>query len=143
MSKPGSGCQPLILGGFTLQAFNRQFPEATDYWDGNWLLVEATCGAGLNVVGTSGSFIHGSDLRQWIRQLAEWDGHSRLELKTLEEELALSISPSDGELSVEVQLGRLERTTRNAYSVPTKQLDVFCAGLHDLLECFPILGMAG
>src|SRR5262245_58281939 len=31
----------LKLGGFSLWVFGRQFPDANDYWDGNWLNVRA------------------------------------------------------------------------------------------------------
>jgi len=38
------GMPDLKLEGLQIWIHGRQFPDAADYWDGNWLRVTAHCG---------------------------------------------------------------------------------------------------
>jgi hypothetical protein len=51
----------LKIAGFQLWIHGRQFPNAQDYWDGNWRNVTVNCGASGASVWTSGAFVMVSD----------------------------------------------------------------------------------
>ncbi|MFC4159857.1 hypothetical protein [Chitinimonas lacunae] len=40
----------LLIAGLRVWIHGSQFPNAVDYWDGNWLRVTAYCGRVLNFV---------------------------------------------------------------------------------------------
>jgi hypothetical protein len=52
------GDPDLQIAGLRIWIHDRQFPEATDYWDGNWLRVTAFCVYPDSVVRAHGSIIH-------------------------------------------------------------------------------------
>lgn len=54
----------LSLGGFRLWVFGRQFPDAEDFWDGNWLDVRAECETDFAKVHCGGPIIRLSELHQ-------------------------------------------------------------------------------
>jgi hypothetical protein len=58
------------FGALRLWVHGRQFPEATDPWDGNWLRVTAQCGRpGVSVV-VSGAILDTVSFLSWKTQLA-------------------------------------------------------------------------
>jgi hypothetical protein len=59
----------LKLGGFSLWVFGHQFPNATDYWDGNWLNVRARVEAPGAVVEAQGAFVFAPELASFAKQL--------------------------------------------------------------------------
>src|SRR6516165_3251408 len=59
----------LKLGGFSLWVFGRQFPNAEDYWDGNWLNVRARVEALGASVEAQGAIVHTSELEDFAEQL--------------------------------------------------------------------------
>jgi len=59
----------LKLGGFSLWVFGRQFPDANDYWDGNWLNVRARAEAPGASVVAHGAIVHTSELAGFVEQL--------------------------------------------------------------------------
>ena len=85
------------LAGFCLWVHGRQFEEAQDYWDGNWLRVTAHYGAGHSQVWAQGSILHLSELAIWFSELEKLhrivEGSARLRC----------IEPN---LRVEIKLGR-------------------------------------
>ena len=50
-----SGEPDFKLGGFSLWVFGQQFPNAADFWDGNWLNVRARVDAPGLGAGSTGS----------------------------------------------------------------------------------------
>lgn len=52
----------IVLGGFRLRVLAREFPNARDEWDGNWLLAEAECNARGARVMVEGPFILAQEL---------------------------------------------------------------------------------
>ena len=64
-----SGEPDLKLGGFSLWVFGHQFPDATDYWDGNWLNVRARAEAPGAVVEAQGAFVRAPELATFAKEL--------------------------------------------------------------------------
>ena len=52
------GQPDVSIGGLKLWIHGRQFPDAPDYWDGNWLRVTACCSSPNSVVCTDGPIVH-------------------------------------------------------------------------------------
>lgn len=50
------------MGEFKLWVDRRGHPEATDYWDGNWLVITAAFITKYCVVYCEGNILHGSDV---------------------------------------------------------------------------------
>ena len=98
----------LKVAGFQLWVHGRQFPDSTDYYDGNWLRVTAHAGAAGASVWASGAILMVPDLIRWADEceaLAEGRGNNA-KLSPLEPELAVTISPVDqlGHLKMRVQI---------------------------------------
>jgi hypothetical protein len=85
------------LAGFQLWVHGRQFPEAQDYWDGNWLRVTAHCGAKGASVWAGGAILMVTDLARWVDQCQElWERKvSEAALYPLELELRVILRSKD------------------------------------------------
>jgi hypothetical protein len=57
------------LGDFQLTVHRRQFPDAQDRWDGNWLHVTAQCSQAGAIVATGGPILETADLLRFRDQL--------------------------------------------------------------------------
>ncbi len=60
------GKPSIQLQGFQLWVHGREFPDATDYWDGNWLNVRAHCGTPGADVWVDGPILHLYELSRWV-----------------------------------------------------------------------------
>jgi hypothetical protein len=65
------GTPDLKLEGLQIWVHGMQFPDAADYWDGNWLRVTAHCGGSGASVFATGSIIHLSELDRWLVESEE------------------------------------------------------------------------
>lgn len=63
-----SGPADIELSGLGLWFHHRQFPEAQDYWDGNWLITTAICSAEGAHVWVNGPDVHLSEIEQWAEE---------------------------------------------------------------------------
>jgi hypothetical protein len=59
----------LRLGGFSLWVSGRQFPDVNDFWDGNWLHVEAHMQASGALVEARGPILHASEIAKFVQEL--------------------------------------------------------------------------
>lgn len=53
------------LGDFQLSVHRRQFPDAQDRWDGNWLCVTARCAQAGAIVAAAGPILEAGDLERF------------------------------------------------------------------------------
>src|SRR6185436_18706835 len=83
--------------GFQLWVHGRQFEQATDYEDGNWLRVTAHCGAAGASVWATGSILQAQDVLRWAEGCDALVQGSKTpaELWPAEPNLHISISPKD------------------------------------------------
>ncbi len=56
----------LKIAGLRVWIHGRQYPEASDYWDGNWLRVTACCNSEGSVVFTSGPIVRVDELGRFL-----------------------------------------------------------------------------
>jgi hypothetical protein len=83
----------LSLEGFQLWEYGRQFPDAEDFWDGNWLSVSVKCETDSSRVETGGPIIHLSELLKFLNEckLVYRDLSGKATLNCMEPELRLVI----------------------------------------------------
>ena len=98
----------LKVAGFQLWVHGRQYPEANDYYDGNWLRVTAHCGASGASVWVHGAILMVTDIagfgNRWVAML---DGPSRsADLAPCEPEIKVSLEASDrvGHIRAQVEI---------------------------------------
>lgn len=85
----------------------RQFPDATDYWDGNWLRITAHCGSSGADVWTSGPILNLPALVSWLTELEHLSVSMRGEasLVPVEPELFVKLTAEEhGKISLEVEI---------------------------------------
>jgi hypothetical protein len=115
----------LRVDGFQLWVHGYQFPELTDYWDGNWLRVTAHCGAAGASVWVSGALIRNGDLIGWADQCDSLrQGEAKVaELAPLEPEIKVTVRPSDelGHFTVRVEITPEHMTQRHSFEFGTDQ----------------------
>jgi hypothetical protein len=57
-AEAGGGLPRLRLGALSVQVHGRQFPDAGDYWDGNWIVVTASGSSAGSQVVVRGPILH-------------------------------------------------------------------------------------
>ncbi|HEY0115950.1 MAG TPA: hypothetical protein VGB54_09530, partial [Allosphingosinicella sp.] len=133
------------LGGLSIWVVGRQFPDARDFWDGNWLVLRARMEAPGATVQCEGPFLMASDVERFRNELAAAS-------ETLAGEATLgSVEPN---LTVKLEVRRLGQVTGEVEITPehlsqfhrfTLELDQsYLPAMVDscdaLLDRFPVLG---
>ena len=101
------GTPDIKLMGLQIWVHGRQFPNAPDYWDGNWLRVTAHCGADGASVWVSGSILHVPDVVQWLGDLERMNQSlcGEASLVPMEPELSVKLTAGElGRISMEVEI---------------------------------------
>ena len=94
MKMPLPQTEPSISCGILkIWILSRQFPDATDYWDGNWLNVIAHCSDKGAAVTVSGSIIHLREIATLRAELLNMDESLKgsAEMPTIEPNLHLKL----------------------------------------------------
>lgn len=102
------GPPDLKVAGFQLWVHGRQYPEADDYWDRNWLRVTAHCGASGASVWAQGAIVMVTDIAGFGNQcdaMLRGDATSA-HLDPLEPELKVVLETGDrlGHIRVQVEI---------------------------------------
>ena len=103
------GPPDISFAGLQVWLHGRQFPEAEDYWDGNWLNVTAHCGGEGADVWVGGAILHAPALARWLDGLEEMS-------RTLRG--AASLTNIEPELEVEFKMKPLGRVTMHVEITP-------------------------
>jgi hypothetical protein len=136
------------LGDFQIWVHRRQFPDAHDRWDGNWLHVTAQCAQAGAIVAAGGPILDAADVERFRDELAAVQASraGRAELSGAEPNIRVLVAASDGrgDLRVRVELTPdplaqghwFESVIDRSYLPETlRQLDA-------VLEVFPVRGRA-
>jgi hypothetical protein len=139
------GSPSIRLSGLKIWVHGRQFPEATDYWDGNWLHVTVECSAINAVVCVSGPLIHLSELAQWATSAEKL--HSTLNgeanLVCMEPELSVKLVLDKlGHMLMTVNITPDLMSQQHCFRVELDQsyLPNLIAGCRGILDSYPIKG---
>lgn len=65
------GKPDLSIAGLNMWIRGRQFPDAADYWDGNWLLVTTSCTYPSSSVTAGGPILHLSEVATFKKSCEE------------------------------------------------------------------------
>ena len=131
------------IGGLRVWVHGREFPDASDYWDGNWLNVTASCiGAGSSVYA-HGSIIHLSEIAGLLHELeALYETLSgEAELKCIEPNLGVKLeSKSAGHIGLTIQITPDHLSERHQFVDAMDQtfLPPIIAACRSLVERYPI-----
>jgi len=136
----------LKLGSLALWVHGREFENATDYWDGNWLHATARCGAVGAAVTVSGPFVR-------ITELLEWASDSRgllagardsAELATIEPELKVVLTAADSlghlEMVVEITPDHVHQEHKFTFEIDQSYLPPLIASIERLASKYPVRG---
>jgi hypothetical protein len=131
------------LAGFTLEVHGRQFPDAKDYWDANWLLVTCSCRALGSSVKANGLFVRIDEIAGLLKMLEEL--HSGVQaacvLDCMEPELSLSfetVSPGKLRFIVELTPDNIQQFHKVSFDIDQSYLLPAINQCKSILQKYPI-----
>jgi len=138
-----AGAADIELGGLLIWVHGRQFEQAMDYWDGNWLRVTVNCSALGADVWISGPKIHLPEIEKWkeesVTMYSTMAGSASLDC--MEPELNVKTSVDKlGHLAVIIDITPHLGTQRHQFKFELDQsyLPKVISGCKSVLERFPI-----
>ena len=140
------GPPDLKVAGFQLWVHGREFPEADDYDDGNWLRVTAHCGASGASVWVQGSILMVTDVAAFGEQCAAMlRGNSdSAALDPLEPELKVSLRVADrlGHLRAHVDItpDHLVQSHRLEFDLDQSYLPEIVRQCEAIVREYPVRG---
>jgi len=130
--------------GFSLWVDRPQFPDAADYWDGNWLVVRVRKEAQGACIKCDGPILMTADIKQFRDKLAKMlktlDGTAALE--PLEPELKITLKmQSGGQVQATIEITPDHFSQRHHFAVEADQsyLPALIASRDDILARFPVV----
>lgn len=136
------------LGDFQLVVHRRQFPDAHDRWDGNWLEVSARCGQAGAIVVTAGPILEAIDLQRFgddLKTLADVNAGEAV-LRGTEPYIVVRVAAVDGlgQLRVRVELSAEPRFQGHwfEYAIDPSYLADAIRQIDAVLAAFPVRGLA-
>jgi hypothetical protein len=139
------GTPDLKLEGLQIWIHGRQFPDAADYSDGNWLRVTAHCGGSGASVFATGSIIHLSELDGWRVESEELLKNLSGEAKLACMEPALSVTLKAGSLGhitmdVSITPDHMRQRHWFQFEIDQSYLPLLVKQCQSILEVYPIKG---
>ena len=143
MSRSPGGEPDLTIAGLRLWVHRREFPEATDYWDGNWMVVTAECRAPDTIIRVSGPILHLGELTAFLGDCEQL--HSTLagqaELDCAEPNLRVVLQVerrSQVAVTVDITPDHLAQQHRLRFDLDQTHLPSILTSCRELLVRYPI-----
>jgi len=140
-----AGPPHLAIGGLRIWVHGRQFPENTDYWDGNWLNLTAHCGSAGAEVRISGSILHLGEVSRFLKMCEE--AYDRLDglavLGGTEPNLRVQLSMESGGhmmVTVEITPDHMQQWHTFKFELDQTYLPGIIANCKTIIEAYPIVG---
>lgn len=134
----------ISVGGLSLWMRAREFPEATDHWDANWLNTVAHCQYPGARVSVDGPFVRTTELHEFAAACSRL--HETLAgeaaLQTLEPYLKVSLRGNGrGQIEVAISITSDHLNQQHSFLGEIDQTDLpsIVAGCRRVLERFPIV----
>lgn len=139
------GAPDIKVNGLQIWVHGRQFPEATDYWDGNWLRITAHCGTHGADVWTSGPILNLPALVSWLAELEDLNRSltGEANLVPLEPELCVKVTAGQlGHISMEVEITPDRVTQEHTFRFELDQsfLKPVIDGCRKIISKYPVRG---
>lgn len=137
----------LKIAGFQLWVTNRQFPDASDYDDGNWLLVAAHCGEEGASVWAEGALLQAQDIDRFRKDCQKLlKGEARkVTMEPLEPNLHIEIEATDKlghfEMRVQITPNHLTQEHRFEFGIDQSYLPGIIGQCERLTERFSVRGV--
>jgi hypothetical protein len=136
----------LKLDRLRMWVHGRQYPDAQDYWDANWLYVTVRCAAPGASVSATGSFIQLPELKRWRDEtdILLKTLHGEAKLDCFEHSLAVSLkAKSLGHITMEVDITPDEDAQRHWFQFEIDQtyLGPLLRDCNSILDAYPIRGL--
>ncbi|GIV08492.1 MAG: hypothetical protein KatS3mg019_0583 [Fimbriimonadales bacterium] len=141
------GNPDLTIGELRLWVHRREFPNSTDYYDINWLVISACCEVnGASVWLTNDPAVMTEELQCWLHELERLIEGKRscAVLDTMEPYLYIAVCQNrsydawDVEVSLTSNISNQEHWFR--FRVPVEALSKAIQQLRHILERYPIVG---
>jgi len=138
------GRPDLKVAGFQLWVHGREFPEAEDHGDANWLRVTAHCGESGASVWAQGAILMVTDIARFGGQCAAMvrGSSSSAALDPLEPELRVSLETSDrlGHVRAQVEItpDHLSQSHRIGFEVDQSSLPDIIKQCSAIVQEYPI-----
>jgi hypothetical protein len=146
MTDQDLGPPSLKVAGLQLWVHGRQFPEARDADDGNWLRVTGRCGASGASIWVQGAILTVNDIERFGRECQSlYDGKSnRASLDPIEPELRIALGTTDrvGHMSADVEItpDHLAQTHRMRFNIDQSYLPEIIAQCAAIVRSYPVRG---
>ncbi len=139
------GAPDIELHGLQIWIHGRQFPNADDYWDGNWLRVTAHCGTHGADVWTTGPILHVPDFVRWLADLETMNQSlsGDANLVSLEPELSVELTMTQfGHVSMRVEITPDNMTQEHSFQFELDQsyLEGVIESCRRLITEYPVRG---
>ena len=135
----------LRLAGLRIRVHGRQFPDARDDWDGNWLDVTAQCDDNGASVVARGPILHLSELERWRREAEKLfealAGEARLDCR--EPNLSVLLKAASlGQITMDVSItpDHLAQKHWFRFEIDQSYLPSLIAQCRTILEAYPLRG---
>jgi len=123
----------------------RQFPDRSDFWDGNWLCVRLRAQASGSVVEADGPIVHAAELESIANELEQLDrslvGNASLEC--IEPNLSISIQADArcaATATVKITPDQLTQSHEFIFSIDQSYFKPLIAQCRKILSDYPIKG---
>ena len=137
------GDPDLRIAGMRLWVHGRQFPDASDYWDGNWLRVTAYCIYPNAMVRAHGSIVHLGELVGLLRGCERLNESLKGEaaLACIEPNLSVNLRAEwNGAVTVHIEITADQMTERHSFNdmLDQSHLPAIINQCSAILASFPV-----
>ena len=135
----------LQLAGFSLWVIGRQFPDQSDYWDGNWLNVRVRVESTEALVEAHGPILHATELESFFQELQLLDNTlaGTASLKCREPNLDIAIvgnSRGQATVAIRVTPDHMTQSHEFTFSIDQTYFQPLIAKCKIILADYPIKG---
>jgi hypothetical protein len=137
------GAADIKLAGLSIWIHGHQYPDATDYSDGNWLRVTARCSATGSEVEVSGAFLHLPEIIEWMK--ASERLHETLtgsaNLECIEPELGVKLEAKPGgqiQMPVNITPNNLTQQHSVKFEIDQSYLSSLTSECRKIIQKFPV-----
>jgi hypothetical protein len=137
------GSPDIEIGTLYFWIHNRQFPDAKDFWDGNWVNTTVYCSAKGANVWVEGPILHLSELKKWTDDCQKmYDSLSGgAELNCMEPHLYIKMSidkTGQIEMQVDITADNLCQMHKFKFSIDQSYLPRMIGKSKEVLDKFPL-----